>query len=269
MTIADTNPRQAAKFAGVGYLALFVLAIFANFFVRTGLVAVDDAATTFANIANSEGLFRAGLVSFLAIFILDVAIAWALYVVFNTVNRQWSLAAAWFRIVYTVFLGVAAIFFFVVLQLVGGSEYLASFTQAQLEAQTMLALDAFNYTWLIGLAAFGFHLIVIGFMMRKSAIAPRGLAWVLTIAGAAYIIDTTAYATLSNYADFADVLLAMVALPSVVGELWFAFWLLSKGRKTAKAPLPTEESTTDERDRSAPQPTALAGLPAGSGQPVR
>ena len=83
---ADTQPRMAARIAGLSYLALFVLALFANFFVRERLVDLDDAAATFQNIASSEMLFRSGMVAFLAIFLLDVVIAWALYVLFRGVG---------------------------------------------------------------------------------------------------------------------------------------------------------------------------------------
>ncbi len=76
--IATTSPRTASLIAGIGYLIIFVLAIFANFFVREGLIDPDNAAATFANIADSELLFRAGIVGFLAIFIVDIVIAWAL-----------------------------------------------------------------------------------------------------------------------------------------------------------------------------------------------
>lgn len=233
--ITETSPRKAALIAGVGYLIIFVLGIFANFFVRTGLVAPDDAAATFANIADSEFLFRTGLVAFLIVFIADVVVAWALYVLFKAVSKELSLLTAWFRLVYTVFLGVAAIFFFLALGLVSGAGYLAAFDSGQLDAQVMLALDAFNYTWLIGLAAFGIHLMLIGYLMLSSRIAPRALGIVLSIAGAAYVIDTLAYSLLSNYAEWETAFLMMVALPSVIGELAFAIWLLMRGGKPPAA----------------------------------
>jgi hypothetical protein len=56
--LGEVSPRQAARIAGYGYLAIFVLAIFANFFVRERLVEPGDAAATASNIAGSEGLFR-------------------------------------------------------------------------------------------------------------------------------------------------------------------------------------------------------------------
>jgi hypothetical protein len=58
------SPRRAALIAGIGYLIIFVLAIFANFFVVEGLVVPGDATATVDNITGSEGLFRSGLVAF-------------------------------------------------------------------------------------------------------------------------------------------------------------------------------------------------------------
>lgn len=224
--LAPTSPRRAALIAGVGYLAIFVLAIFANFFVIDGLLVPGDAATTFANVAESPLLFRAGIFSFLIVFVLDVAVAWALYVLFRSVSEDLSLLTAWFRLVYTVFLGVAAIFLFAALQLTGGSEYLSSFDPGQLGTQVLLHIDAFNYAWLVGLACFGVHLLMVAYLLSASGSAPRLLGWVLAVAGAAYVIDTSAHTLLANYDDYATVFLAIVAIPSVVGELWFAFWLL-------------------------------------------
>lgn len=228
-TLSETSPRTAARIAGIGYLIIFVLAIFANFVVREGLIDPNDATATFANVADSEFLFRAGMVGFLAVFIVDVVIAWALYVLFKTVSKQLSLLTAWFRLVYTVFLGVALIFFFVVLDLVSGADYLTVFEAGQLDAQVMLLLSAFNYAWLIGLAGFGIHLMLIGYLMLASRSAPRVLGILLAVAGAAYVIDTLANALLANYAQYETVFLLIVAVPSVVGELAFAVWLLRRG----------------------------------------
>jgi hypothetical protein len=57
------------------------------------------------------------------------------------------------------------------------------------------------------------------------------LSAVLAVAGAAYITDTLAHLVLVDYARYADVLLAMVAVPSVVAELWFTVWLLTSARR--------------------------------------
>jgi hypothetical protein len=233
-TSTDVSPRAAAVLAGIGYVALFALGIFANFFVREGLIVTDDAEATATNIAASEGLFRLGMISFLVVFVLDIVVAWALYIVFRQASRDLSLVAAWSRLVYTVFLGVALVFFFQALQLMGGAASLGVFTTDQLNAQALVALDTFNATWLIGLVAFGLHLTLLGYLILRSGYAPRALGYLLIAAGAAYAIDTTAHILLSNYADYETGFTAMVAVPAVIAEGWFGLWLLLRaGRRTA------------------------------------
>lgn len=229
------SPRRAALIAGAGYLIIFVLAIFANFFVIEGLIVPGDAAATVDNITGSEGLFRAGLVAFAVVFVVDVVIAWALYILFRSVARDASLLTAWFRLVYTVMLGVGLIGLFLVLELVSGAEYLTAFEPGQVNAQVLLYLDVFDYAWLIGLVCFGVHLLLLGYLVRTSPFAPTILGIVLMLAGAAYVLDTAANALLANYDDYADLFLAIVAVPSVIGEFAFTIWLLWKGGKTQHA----------------------------------
>ena len=52
--IRETTPRRAALIAGAGYLAIFFLAIFANFFVLGGLVESGDAAATAGTMIGSS-----------------------------------------------------------------------------------------------------------------------------------------------------------------------------------------------------------------------
>ena len=229
---SDFAPRRAAVVAGIGYVALFALGIFANFFVREGLIVAGDAAATARNIVASEGLFRGGLVSFLVVFLLDVVVAWALYVVFRAIDRDLSLLAAWFRVVYTVFMGVAIIFFFQALQYLGGADFLSVFSADQLNASALVALDSFNSTWLVGLTAFGIHLIVLGYLIVRSGVAPKALGLVLIVAGFAYVVDTAAHSILSNYSDYETLFVSMVAVPAVIAEGWFGIWLLVKGGRT-------------------------------------
>lgn len=233
--LSEIPPRRAAKFAGASYVALFALGLFANFFVRESLIVTDDAAATAANIAESEGLFRLGLVSFLAIFVLDVVIAWALYIVFRDASRDLSLVTAWFRLVYTVFLGVAIVFFFQALQLLSGADFLTAFDSEQVNAQALVALDTFNSTWLIGLVGFGIHLIFLGYLIISSRSAPQALGYVLIAAGTAYVTDTVAHSLLSNYNEYETLFTTIVAVPAVVAEGWFGLWLLLRGGNTRTA----------------------------------
>ena len=86
-----------------------------------------------------------GIIAFTIVFIVDVPVAWALYVLFRSLSRDLSLLAAWFRLVYTVLLGVALIFFFVALQLLNGADYWAAFGPGQVDAHALLAVGALHH----------------------------------------------------------------------------------------------------------------------------
>lgn len=227
--------RRAAKVAGAGYVVLFIAAIFANFFVREQLVDASDAGLTASNIAESEGLFRLGLVAFLVIFALDVVIAWALHIVLRERHHDLSLLAAWLRLTYTVLLGVAIIFLYQALSLLGGAGFLTAIPTDQLHAQALVALDQFNATWLIGLLVFGLHLITVGWVLIKTRLAPQLLGLIMIVAGVAYVADTLFYSLLSNYGDYESAFLAMVAIPSMIGEGWFGLWLLLRAGSKAQS----------------------------------
>jgi hypothetical protein len=220
--------RTAARIAGVGYLAIFALAIYANFAVRMRLIDPDDAATTVRNLAESEIAVRLAIAAFVVIFILDVVIAWALYVLFRPTGPRRALHAAWFRLTYTVFLGVACVFLFLALRLSTADVYRDGLDPVQADSTAMLALDAFDYTWLVGLAAFGIHLILVGRIIVTSRVAPALLGWTLAVAGAAYVADTFAHTLLTDYQSVAGVFLVAVAVPSMLGELAFTIWLLAR-----------------------------------------
>lgn len=232
---ARVSERQAARIAGYGYLAIAFLSFFANFFVRVRLIEPDDAAATAGNIMDSETLFRVGVVSFLIVFVLDVVVAWALYLFFRPVNRDVSLLTAWFRLTYAILLGAALVFFFFALELVSGADHLEAFDKGQLDAQVMVYLDAFNDLWLIGLACFGIHLALLGYLILASGHIPRVLGVLLVLAGVAYVINTLANALLSNYDDYEAVFVGIVAVPAVIGELAFPIWLLLRGGKEPNA----------------------------------
>ena len=115
----STAPRTAAGWAAGGYLALFVLGVFANFLALSPVVQPGDAAGTAAALHDSETSFRLGAVAFLGIFLIDVVVAWALWVLFRPVHRDLSLLSAWFRLTYTVVLGAALGFLYAALWLTG------------------------------------------------------------------------------------------------------------------------------------------------------
>jgi hypothetical protein len=222
--IADISLRKAAIVAGLGLLIMSILAPFANFYVLPSLIVPGDVTTTANNIMANELLFRSGICSFIIVIILDVVVAWALYVLLKPVNKSLSLLTAWFRLVYATIFGIALLNLIIALHLLSGADYLTVFKTDQLHAQVMLFLNAFSYVWQIGYVFFGFHLFFLGYLVFKSSYIPSILGVLLIIAGLGYLIDNFGKFLLPNY----NITIAMFTF---IGELLFMLWLLLKGAK--------------------------------------
>lgn len=262
------SPTTAARVAGVGYVALYLLAIGANFVVLEGLVDRDDAGATLSSIRDSLGLFRLGTIGFLAIFVLDVVIAWALHVLLADHDRELSRLAAWSRLAYTVFLGIGVVFFWRVIDLVASP---GGRSDAALATEVLSAVESFDAAWLVGLAAFGLHLGVLAAILFRTDLAPRPMAWLLAIAGFAYGVDTVAHIALADYDRFAGAFLAFVAVPSMVGEGWFGLWLLTRAsrRTTAAGPEADAGSHVGTRADAGSSSPSLSSLTLSTQRPSR
>jgi hypothetical protein len=210
-------------------------AIFMNFFVLGSLVMPGDAAETANNIMANELQFRLGICSFIVVIILDVLVAWGLYVYLKPVNKSLSLLAAWFRLLYTAVFGFALLNLFTVLRLISGADYLTVIGTDQLFAQVLLSLNAFNDGWAIGYVCFfGLHLIVLGYLVYKSGYIPRILGVLLIIGGFGYLIDSFALLLLPNYEAY-TLIFSLLIIPTAIGELLLALWLLIRGGKVEQS----------------------------------
>ena len=225
--IADISLRKAAIVAGFGLLIMMILALFANYFVLESLIVPGDAATTANNIMADESLFRIGICSFIIVIILDVGVAWALYVFLKPVNKSLSLLAAWFRLVYAIIFGIALANLFSVLLLLSGTDYLTVFETDQLHAQVMLFINAFSYGGNIAYVFLSLHLFTLGYLLFKSGYSgyiPGILGILLIIAAFGYLIDNFGELLLPNYD-------ANIAMFTFIGEVILMLWLLWRGAK--------------------------------------
>jgi len=220
----DISLRKAALLAGFGLLIMTVFYIVADLFVFQNLIVQGDATTTANNIMTSEMLFRIGICCILIVLICDLVVAWALYIFLKQVNKDLSLLTAWFRLVYTAMLGIALINFVDVLILLSGANYLTVFQSEQLHANVMLSINSFYEAWAVALIVFGFHLLLLGYLVFKSNYIPRIFGILLIAAGLSYLFDYFGKLLFPNFD-------AAISLVLGWGELIFMFWLLFKGGK--------------------------------------
>lgn len=234
-SLSAAPSRSAAVTAGLGLLLMFIAAMFANFVVIEGMVVPDDAAATLANLQANEQLFRLGLASFLLVVLLDVLVAWSLYIFLKPADARLSLLAAWLRLAYSAMYAAAMFGLALALRLLSNADFAAIFPAEQLPSQVMLALAFFQEGWMVGLLFFGVSLLVLGVLVFRSGYAPKILGVLLFGAGVSYLVDSGVQLLLPNYADFAGLLLFVLLLPMIVGEMAFCFWLLLHGGKTEQS----------------------------------
>lgn len=202
--------RTLSLIAGVSYLIIFFAAIFGNFFALESLM-IEPMDT----INNHPEMVRAGTIAFLIAAVCDVVVAWAFKELYKD-NSLTSLST-YFRIMHAGIMGVAVF-------------ALPTALKASSSAEVLEQVDTFNDIWLIGLFFFGIHLILLSRIIR----VPRFIKFFLLLAGVMYAVDTIAHFTRSDYSDYSDVFLALVAIPSVLGEMSFTLWLLIKGGKRSR-----------------------------------
>ena len=212
----DISLRTAALIAGLALLIMTILAPIANFGILEKLVVSENAIETANNIIASPDLFRTGITLFLIVAFLDITVSWALYHLFKPVNRNLSLVAAGFRIIY------AAILIFALKYLLSALQLLKSSPQAATQAMDSI-LD-FMTTWEFALFIFGFHLLVLGYLAYKSGYVPKLLGFLVILAGLGYSVDGFGrfFIPASSFA---------LAEFTFIGEVLLIFWLLWKGIK--------------------------------------
>lgn len=206
----DLPPHWSALIAGMGLLCMAILAPIANFGVLRKLIVTGDAEATIRNLSAAGDLFRAGIASLLAVAILDVVVAWALYLLFLRRDRSLSLLAAIFRIMYAVMLAIAL------------NGLVSALAPAQVPTQVMLSLNAFQSLWDLALIVFGLHLLLLGIVVFRHDTRLRLLGVMVMVASLGYLVDGLGKLLSPHHA-------LTMAMFTFVGEVALMFWLLWRG----------------------------------------
>ena len=227
MTTIDESQRQAATVVGLAYLIALPPAIFAEFYVRTRLIAFDNAAQTARNIVAHERLFRLGTAGNLTVFAVDVALIIALYVVLVPVHRYLALLAAGWGLIENAILVVVTLSDFDVLRILSGADYTHAFDASQLQALARLSVGAHGSAYNVGLVLAGLRSTAFCCLWLKSRYIPRALAaWGIV---ASFLMGACAFAFIIFPELTRVVSVAIYGAPIFFFELTMGFWLLLKG----------------------------------------
>ena len=210
------GPRRSALVAGVGLLAMTVIGVFANFVAIDALVTDGDPVSTAADIADSETLFRFGILGLAAVAALDIVVAWALGDTFKTVHRSGARLATWFRAIYAAAMLAAITNLLNAARAVDGGDPLNH-------------VEAFRDAWTLSLGIFGLHLIAAGWLVWHTPWLPRVLGALVALAGVGYVADATGTVLSADYDT-------NVAAFTFFGEPLLMLWLLVHGWRAVRRP---------------------------------
>ncbi|TAJ99016.1 MAG: DUF4386 domain-containing protein [Chloroflexota bacterium] len=247
----NTSQRRVALAGGLGLLLIALLSPFAFYGVIQTMIVPADAVATVTNLLASEGLYRAAIAALLVVVMLDVIVAWALYVLMRPVNEALAQLVAWLRVVYAGVFAIAIASLVNALHLVTGPVDAATQSSVQLAIQAAASIDSFTNVWDVGLAIFGLHLAGLGILLFKFAYAPRLLGVLVSLAGVGYLSDSFGKILVPDYA-------LTISIVTFVGEALLMLWLLWRAFKGFPANLESITALDEKAGSPKVEPAPIA-----------
>ena len=211
--------RKAAKITGLALLTMTITAIFSIGYAYDQFDRPEQLEWLKNTITQNIGLYYSMLTGILLIIILDFIVSYTLYKYFEEDKRKLALLSGIIRAIYTVIFGIATYF---LTKNVNTNELSNQIIKSNFEQ--------FQTIWNCGLVIFGFHILLIGYLMKVNREIPNILSYITIIAGISYMLTSLLKLEVPN-SQLVNTLVMILALPMTIGELGLAIWLLIKGGK--------------------------------------
>lgn len=204
----------AALISGIGLILMTILALIAMPSVQ-GLAEIENTSDLVNKVTAQESSLRLNIVLILIIVMLDAILAWSLYVLVRPVDKDLALLQGWLRLTYAAIFAVA----------LSNLSSITNLLPVQGSALQIASLmHNFINGWNLGLAIFGLHLVVLGYLIAQSSYIPKWIGYLVVLAGAGYIVDSIGKVLSADYA-------LNVGMFTFFGEVLLGFWLAFKARK--------------------------------------
>ncbi|WPO33318.1 DUF4386 domain-containing protein [Flammeovirgaceae bacterium SG7u.111] len=219
-----------ARFAGLLYILIAIFSGFSMGYLPTILIAKGDAAATVQNFNRHWELFQLGLAADILVCIIEIVLSVILYQLFKEVNRAISMMAMFYRQAMAIIMGINLINYLMPVTLMNGQDYLSAFEPNQLESLALFFLEAHQIVVLIWGIFFGFHLVLLGYLVFRSGLFASWLGALLMAGGFGYVVESSKEFLFPQVELFSWLAIALLGC-AVISELTFAILLLVKGRK--------------------------------------
>jgi hypothetical protein len=232
IAMQEVSPRLKARIAGVLYLLIILGGLLAPFAVApTGMMLGEGALPTIAKILASKPLYALGGAAQLLVYVCDVGVALIFYELLKPVSRGIALLATFFRLVFVAVASANMFNHFAPLVVLSGGDYLRAFTPLQLQSLALAFIRLRTFGFDIALVFFGFHCVLVGYLLFRSTFFPRILGAALAIGGVGYLANILSTAIPPTIG--AD-LFPYIMLPAGIAEMALTLWLIIVGVNESK-----------------------------------
>lgn len=225
-SMPERSPHFYARVVGWIYLVAMALSMFTQMYLPAHVLVAGDAAATANNLAASEGLFRAGIVIDILIFMSDVVIAWAFYEMLKSVDAGLARLGALLRVADAAILSAVTLNGLASVRLVSGADYLKGIDPQELQGLMRLFMGLRGTGLYIGFVFLGAGSAIFAYLLYKSRYVPRVLAGWGIFASPLLALGSLATLLSPWFAAHAS-LLSMV--PMFFYEVPLGLWFVVKG----------------------------------------
>jgi hypothetical protein len=220
-----SSRKRDARYAGILYLLLSLVAPFGMMYVPSAFFVSGDASATAANIMAGEQVYRLGVVTDLVSQAIAVFLTLALYQLLQDVNRRHALLMVALSLV-----GIAMGFTNTMRQsaplvFLSGADYLSVFDKQQLDALAWASLRLRNQGVIAVSLYWGLWLLPFGLLVWRSGFIPKIFGAGLWVAGVAYLVSCV---TSLLFPDLGR-RISPVTLALVAAEVPIIFYLIIRG----------------------------------------
>lgn len=223
----QTQTKRYAQLAGVLYLIIAIIGGFSIGYVPSQIVVEGNTNLTFQNLLTHQELFRWAIAGDIFVMIFEIILTVMLYQLFKSVSKTGITIATYSRFAMAIIMGMNLINYMIPAIIINHPEYFTSMTAEQLESLNYLFLKAHKYGELAWQLFFAIHLFMLGYVIQKSGLFSKWLGVLMLIGGIAYGGDSFIQMTFIQ-SNFLSILFSSLLVLAVIGEFWFAFWLLIK-----------------------------------------
>jgi hypothetical protein len=229
-----TNPAAGMWFAAAGALTAMAVLAFPGIGAIESLLSAAAAGSEPASgavvgdaIRSSGATFGAAILALIAVVVLDVIVAWALWAVFKPTQPAAAALSAALRVTYSAVFAAAIGLLIDAQRLATGVGASGTLPVEIRDEAALQRLAGFDSIWSGALVIFGAHMAVVAWLLLRHAGVFAGIVGVfVAIAAAGYLLDGALPIIMPEWNG--------IARFTFVGEILLIVWLVIAGSGSAR-----------------------------------